>query len=144
SQPFARRDLRRRWQERRDGFRHALVLFHHVIGRDLRHLLGRTRFQRMRFVSFPIGAFVMIVRTEKCVESLRRMKHVVVGAARALIVLVILPWRIQLRQLRVELIVGESTSRGGRAVRRVERQRWWAFERGTQNRYRAENVWPDQ
>ena len=44
-------------------------------------------------------------------QALRRMQHVVVGAGRALIVLIIFPRRVELRELRIEFVVG-----GGRAA----------------------------
>src|SRR2546421_2490980 len=77
--------------EWRNGCRHSLVLLHHVIGRNLRHLLGSARLQRMRIVSFVVGALIEVIGAEESMQPLRRMQHIVVGAAGALIVLIVLP-----------------------------------------------------
>ena len=98
----------------------------------------------MRLVPFPIGTLVVVVGAEECVEALRSMQHVVVGAACALIVLVVLPRRVELRELRVEFVVGRRRARRGGAVGRVERQRRRALERRTHDRQRTEDVGPDQ
>src|SRR5262249_5666873 len=108
------------------------VLFHHVVSRDLRHLFGGARLQGMWLVPLPVSALVVVVRAEEGMESLRRMQHVVVRATRALVVLVVLPRRIQLRQLRVELVVRYCRTRSG-AVRDVERDQWRSFERRAQD-----------
>ena len=87
----------------------------------MRHLLCHSGLQWMRLVSFPIGTLVVVVGAEECVETLGGMKHVVVGAACALIVLVVLPRRVQLRELRVELVIGRRWAWRCGAVGRVER-----------------------
>src|SRR6516164_6351001 len=55
--------------------------------------------------SGPIGALVVVVGAEESVQALRRMQHVVVGAGRALIVLIIFPRRVELCQLGVKLVI---------------------------------------
>src|SRR6516225_2069265 len=110
-QPLALRDLGRRRHERRDRRRHALVALHHVISWDFGHLRGGPRLEGMRLVAFPIGALVVVVSTEKGVETLRRVQHVVVGAAGPLIVLVIFTRRAERREFGVEFVIGLSWTR---------------------------------
>ena len=143
-QPLARRDLGRRRHERRDRLRHALVLLHHVIGRDLRHLRGGPRLQGMRLVPFPVGALVVVIRAEECVEALRRMEHVVVGPARALIVLVVLPRRVELRELRVEFVVGGCRARRGAPFAVSNGSDGGPSNGRAHDRDRAEDVGPDE
>ena len=59
----------------------------------------------MWFVPFVIGAFVEIISAEKVMQPLRRVQHVVIGAARALVVLIIFPRRIEFREFGVKLVV---------------------------------------
>src|SRR5262249_1280145 len=110
-QPLALRALRPRRYERRDRRRHALVALHHVVSWDFGHLCGGPRLEGMRLVAFPIGAFVVIVGTEEGVETLRRVQHVIVGAAGPLIVLVIFARRAELREFGVEFVIGLSWTR---------------------------------
>ena len=128
-QPLELRDLGRRGHERRDRRRHALVALHHVVSWDFGQLRGGPRLERMWLVIFPIGAFVVIVGTEEGVKTLRRLQHVVVGAAGSLIVLVIFAWRVELREFGVEFVIGLSRTRRRGAVRGVERQARHARER---------------
>ena len=121
-QPLAARDLGRRRHHGRNRLRHAFVTFHDVIGGDLGHLLRGPRTERPGFVPFPIGTLVMVVGAEEGMETLRGMEHLVVGPACALIVLVILPRRVELRELPVELVIGRRGPRRGRAIGGVERQ----------------------
>ena len=72
------------------------------------------------------------------------MQHVVVGPARALIVLVVLPRRVELREVRVELVVGWRRTRRRGAIRGVEWQRRRTFERGAHDGDRAEDVGPNE
>ena len=72
------------------------------------------------------------------------MEHVVIGPARALIVLVVLPRRIQLRELRVEFIIGRRRPRRGRAVGGVERHGRRALERRAHDRDGTEDVGSDE
>ena len=77
-------------------------------------------------------------------QALRGMEHVVVRPARALIVLVVLPRRIQLRKLRIEFVVSRRRTRRGGSVRSVERHRRRPFERRAHDRDRTEDVGPDE
>jgi hypothetical protein len=45
----------------------------------------------MRIVPFEVSALVEIIRAEEGMQALRRMQHVVIRAASALIVLIVLP-----------------------------------------------------
>jgi hypothetical protein len=98
----------------------------------------------MRLVAFPIGALVVVVSTEKGVETLRRVQHVVVGAAGPLIVLVIFARRAELREFGVEFVIGLSRTRRRGAVRGVERQARHARKRRTHHRHRSEYIRPDE
>src|SRR5580692_6767157 len=98
----------------------------------------------MGIVAFVVGALVEVIGAEEGVQALRRMQHVVVGAAGALIVLIVLPRWVELRKLGIQLVVRNSRARQGRAVRDVEWQRWRAFEGRAHNRDRTENIGPDE
>src|SRR5262249_4305549 len=116
------------------------VFLHHIVSRDLRHLFGCSRLQRMRLVPFPIGALVVVIGAEECMKALRRMQHVVVRAACALIILVILSRRIELREFGIEFVIGDSARWRRSSVRCVEWKRRSPFEWRTQNRNGTENV----
>src|ERR1051325_5786429 len=98
----------------------------------------------MRLVAFPIGALVVVVGAEERMKALWRMQHIVVCSPRPLIILVILPWRIQLRQLCVQFVVGLSRRRNWCSVGGVERKRRRAFEGGAHDRDGPENVGPHE
>ena len=106
--PSIGRDLRRRRHEGSHRLGHPFVLLHHIIGRDLRHLLGGSRFQRMGHVPFPIRAFVVVIGAEEGVQPLGRMEHVVIGARRALMVLIIFARRVELGDFGVQFVVGRA------------------------------------
>ena len=59
-------------------------------------------------VPFVVGALAEVIGAEKGVQTLRRMQHVVVGAARALIVLIVLPRRVEFRELGIKFVVGDA------------------------------------
>ena len=77
-------------------------------------------------------------------QPLRRVQHVVVGFAPALVVVIIFARPRQLRELGVELVVGRPALRQLAAVRGVERDLRRPRERRAQDRDLREDVAADQ
>src|SRR5215472_9790152 len=98
----------------------------------------------MRFVARPIGALVVVVGAEESLHALVRMQHVVIGARRALIVLIVLARWFELRQLGIEFIIGHWRARRRRTVRSVERHTGHTWERRTHHHNRTEDVGPNE
>src|ERR1700736_4870860 len=98
----------------------------------------------MGMVSFVVGALVEVIGAEEGVQALRRMQHVVVGAAGALIVLIVFPRWVELGELGVQFVFGDGRAWRRRAVRCVEGQRGRAFKWRAQDRERTENIGPNE
>src|SRR3984885_6758103 len=99
SEPFACSNLLLGRHMLGRGLRHPLGEIHDVIGRHSRQLAGRERAQPEWLVPRPVRALVMIVGAQECVDALRSSPHVIVGFARLVITLVMLPWRVKPRQV---------------------------------------------
>jgi hypothetical protein len=79
-------------------------------------------------IPFVVGALIEVIGAEESLQALRRMKHVVARAAGALIVLIVLPRLVELRELGIKLLVRDCRARQGCTVRFVERQRGRTFK----------------
>ncbi len=86
----------------------------------------------------------MVVGAEERVQALRSMQHVVVGATRALIVLVVFARPRQGGELGIKFVVVRRRTRRCGAVGGVERERWRTGERRAHQHHGAEHVRPDQ
>jgi hypothetical protein len=86
----------------------------------------------------------MIVGAEECVQALRGMQHVIVGTARTLMIVIVLAWARQFRELGIELIVGGRCPRRRGTVGGVERDRRRARKRRAHQRDGTEDIRPDQ
>src|ERR1700685_3959082 len=98
----------------------------------------------MGIVALGIGALVEVIGAEKGVQALRRMQHVVVGAAGALVVLIIFPRWVELRELGVKLVVSDGGAGQGPSFGCIEGQRWRAFKGRTHDGDRMENIGADE
>src|SRR5260370_31884323 len=98
----------------------------------------------MGIVPFVVSALVEVIGGEEGMQALRRMKHVVVGAAGALVVLIVFPRWVELRKLGIKLVVRDCRARQGRAVSCVERQRGRAFKWRAHDCDRTKNIGPNE
>ena len=95
-------------------------------------------------VAGKIGAFHVIEGAEEIGHSLGHMLHVPVGFGARPVILITFPRRIELGILRVEFGVGKFGTRHGRAVGRIERERWRPAETSADEREAGKHVGPDK
>ena len=135
-QPGVGRDFVRRGHFLRHRLGHALGEVHDVVGRHPRHLVGGPCLQFERLVALPVGALVVVVGAQECMQALRGLPHVLVRGPRRVVPLVMLARPGQGGQRGVD-VAGFRRCRG---VRRAERHRRRAAVRRAHQDHALEDV----
>src|SRR6516225_8211977 len=139
SEPSACSNLLRRWHVLGRGLCHPLAEVHDVIGRHFRQLTRSEGGQLEWLVLFPISTLVIIIGTQESVDALRGSPHIIIGFARSVILLVMLPWRIEPRQV-LENAGGARRNGRRKLLGSIKRQLRRASEWSTHQCYGSEHI----